>query len=145
MTPFEEIEMDIEYGHDLTNVDWPALKSTLAADHFDNGRTPDQLARSFANSHSAVLAYAGPRIIGTARVLSDGVCNAYVVDVWTLTEYRRRGIAREILRRLLAPLRGQHVYLFTDDNVPFYKACGFRERPTGLELVVGEWLKGDEA
>jgi ribosomal protein S18 acetylase RimI-like enzyme len=90
-----------------------------------------------------VIAYAGGRIVGTARVLSDGVCNAYVVDVWTLSQFRRRGIAREMMKRLVEPLRGQHVYLFTDDYVKFYEAIGFRERATGLELVVGEWLKHD--
>ena len=31
------------YKTDLKNVDWQAMKSTLVADHFDNGRTPEQL------------------------------------------------------------------------------------------------------
>ena len=43
---------------------------------------------------------------------------------------------------LLESVRGQHVYLFTDDGVEFYRKLGFAIRPTGLELVVGDWLKG---
>lgn len=118
------------------------MKASLAADDFDNGRTPEQLRESFANSQRAVVAYDGGRIVGTARVLSDGVCNAYVVDVWTLSAYRGRGVARRMMGRLEEGLRGQHVYLFSDDAVELYKKLGYREQPTGLSKVVGEWLRG---
>jgi len=106
---------EVKYKTALENVDWQEMKSTLAAEHFDNGRTPKQLRESFKSSYATVIAYTNERIIGTARVLSDGVCNAYIVDVWTLTTYRRRGIARTMMKMLLAQLEGQHVYLFTDE------------------------------
>lgn len=134
--------MDIEYRFDLTGVDWHALKQTLAADDFDNGRSVEQYRRSFENSHSICIAYAaGGRIVGNARVLSDGVCNAYLVDVWTHSDFRRRGIARHMVEALLERLPGQHVYLQSDeDTVTFYTQIGFRERPTGFEKVIGRWL-----
>jgi ribosomal protein S18 acetylase RimI-like enzyme len=81
----------------------------LAADEFDNGRTPEQLERSFRNSASVCFAYSCNRIVGKGRVLSDGVCNAYLVDLWTLSEFRGQGIAREIVSRLTEGLKGQHV------------------------------------
>ena len=133
---------EVQYKTTLENVDWQEMKSTLAADHFDNGRTPEQLQESFENSHAAVIAYADERIIGTVRALSDGVCNAYVVDVWTLTKYRRRGIASTMMNMLLAQLEGQHVYLFTDENSEFYEQLGFKPQPIGLGMVVGSWLQG---
>lgn len=132
---------EIKYRTDLIDVDWVQMKTTLSEDNFDNGRTPEQLRISFENSHLAVIAYDNDRIIGTARVLSDGICNAYVVDVWTLSEYRRRGIARKMMETLEARLEGQHVYLFSDDAVEFYERLGFGKQPTGLSKVVGEWLK----
>ena len=135
--------MDIRYELGLGGVDWAGMKSAVAADRFDNGRTPEQLRRSFENSFAACVAYAGDRIVGTARVLSDGVCNAYLVDVWTMTAYRRRGVARAMIELLLGRLPGQHVYCFTDDVPEFYKKLGFVERPTGLERVVGQWLVGE--
>ncbi|MEI1373278.1 hypothetical protein PQG02_20300 [Nostoc sp. UHCC 0926] len=67
------------------------------------------------------LPYAGDQIIGTARGLSDGICNAYVVDVWTFTADRHQGIASTMMRILLDTLQGQHVYLFTDDSIQFTK------------------------
>jgi ribosomal protein S18 acetylase RimI-like enzyme len=133
----------VTYTLDLTDVDWQQLKDTLVEDDFDNGRTPAQLRASFENSYAACLAYADGQVIGTARVLSDGVCNAYVVDVWTLSAYRRQGVARTMMELLFQRLEGQHVYLFTDHAVPFYRSLGFTERPTGMEKVIGTWLVND--
>jgi predicted GNAT family acetyltransferase len=131
---------DIALTEDCEGVDWTRLKGDLAADDFDNGRTPEELERSFRASARVAFAWSGDRIVGTARALSDGVCNAYVVDVWTQSRWRRRGIARAMLDRLTAPLDGQHMYAFTDDRADFYLACGFRPRGTGLERVQGLWL-----
>lgn len=137
------MEPSILYTRTLSSVDWEALTATLQADNFDNGRTPQQLRRSFANSYAVCFAWADGRVIGKARVLADGVCNAYVVDVWTLSAYRRRGIATEIVRQLLQDLQGHHVYLQADEDVvDFYYSLGFQEQPRGLSRLVGRWLEG---
>ncbi len=130
----------ITYKTDLDSVDWDEMKAALLGDDFDNGRTPAQLETSFAQSAHVCLAYADGRLIGTARALSDGVCNGYIVDVWTLSAYRRQGVASAMMRRLLDRMPGQHVYLFSDDSAEFYQKIGFVERPVGLEIVVGRWL-----
>lgn len=132
--------MTITYKRDLKGVDWAELTARLAADDFDNGRTPEQLRLSFANSATVVFARDGDRIIGKARALSDGVCNAYVVDVWTWTPYRKQGIAASMLQLLFHDLPGQHVYLFTDDSPDFYRRVGMKQRGIGFETVVGRWL-----
>lgn len=128
------------YRRDLEGVDWEEMKATLAADDFDNGRSPSQLRSSFVNSHVTCIAFADDRIVGTARALSDGVCNAYVVDVWTLSAFRRRGIASTMMQLLLDRLHGQHVYLFTDSAVGLYQKLGFSEAPVGMAKVIGRWL-----
>jgi ribosomal protein S18 acetylase RimI-like enzyme len=133
----------ITYTTELGGVDWAQMKAAVAADDFDNGRTAEQLRESFEASYAAVVAHDGEKIVGTARAISDGVCNAYVVDVWTLSPYRRRGIARRMLETLEARLTGQHVYLFTDDAADFYRKLGFEEQPTGMSKVVGTWLRKD--
>ena len=130
----------IVYSTSSDDIDWPALKAALAADHFDNGRTAAQMERSFRASFRCVYAFDGERIVGTARALSDGVCNAYIVDMWTQSGYRRRGIGKRMMQVLCEALAGQHVYLFTDDQRSFYVSCGFSPRGTGLERIVGRWL-----
>jgi ribosomal protein S18 acetylase RimI-like enzyme len=132
--------MAIVFSGSIEGINWTALKATLAADRFDNGRTPGQMERSFRNSYCCAIARHGQAVVGTARALSDGVCNAYIVDMWTHSSYRRRGIGRRMLEELCARLMGQHVYLFTDEAHEFYAACGFVARGTGLERVVGKWL-----
>jgi predicted GNAT family acetyltransferase len=135
----------ITYKEDLVGVDWEEIKAKVAIDDFDNGRTPEQLKASFENSFATCIAYEGEQIIGKARALSDQVCNAYIVDVWTYSPYRGRGIASQILNLLMEKLRGQHIYLFTDQHtVDFYKHLGFKEWGIGLGRVVGEWLKTEE-
>ncbi len=41
---------------------------------------------------------------------------------------------------LLNKLKGQHIYLFTDDTPEFYRRIGFTEQPIGMGQVVGKWL-----
>jgi ribosomal protein S18 acetylase RimI-like enzyme len=40
------------------------------------------------------------RIIGMARVISDGYSDAYIQDVVVLNNYRKQGIGPELIRRL---------------------------------------------
>jgi ribosomal protein S18 acetylase RimI-like enzyme len=121
-------------------VDWDVLKSRLVADAFDNGRTADELERSFASSHFVVIAWDDDDVVGTARLLADGVCNAYLVDVWTASEHRRRGIGTEMVDRLLKVVPGHHVGLFTDEHADFYRSLGFEEERVGMSKIVGLWL-----
>jgi hypothetical protein len=131
----------IEYCDSLKGVNWTTLKAALSADNFDNGRTPEQLQRSFENSYAVNIAWLDGDVIGTARVLSDEICNAYLVDVWTLSSLRRKGVAKEMISRLMSRLPGQHVYLQADQDVTeFYRRVGFEEQPSGMSRLVGEWL-----
>jgi len=131
---------EIRYAMTTAGVDWVALKEALQADDFDNGRTPEQYRSSHENSAAVIFALADSRIVGNGRLLSDGVCNAYLVDLWTASSHRRRGIGSELVRRLIATVPGQHVGLFTDDMQAFYASLGFRIRPDFMDLVVGRWL-----
>jgi ribosomal protein S18 acetylase RimI-like enzyme len=132
--------MPVTTDASLEGVDWVRLKADLAADRFDNGRSPDALRLSFSRSQHVALARDGERVVGTARLLSDGVCNAYLVDVWTLSAYRHQGIGSAMVRRLLGEVPGQHVGLQTEDASAFYLSLGFTRQPEFLSAVVGRWL-----
>lgn len=133
--------MALRYSKDIAATDWAQLVADLEADDFHNGRTPEEMQRSYENSALVILALdENERIVGTVRVLSDGVCNAYVVDVWTRTDYRRQGVASHMMTLIEEDLAGQHIYLFTDDSVPFYESLGYRPQGHGLAKVVGNWL-----
>ena len=132
---------EITYKMDNAGVDFENLRQALIDDDFHNGRSAEQYQKSAENSAVVCYVYDSERIIGNGRALSDGVCNAYIVDVWVHSAYRRRGIATEMMQRILNQLQGQHVYLFTDDRVDFYETLGFEKQPFGMSTVVGEWLE----
>jgi ribosomal protein S18 acetylase RimI-like enzyme len=124
----------------LAGIDWAQCKADLRADSFDNGRSPAALRRSFEQSQHVAIARDGERVVGMARLLSDGVCNAYLLDVWTASSHRRQGIASAMVRFLSDQVPGQHIGLQTDDAGMSYATLGFRPQPEFLSLVVGEWL-----
>lgn len=131
---------EVVFSSSLDGVDWVELKEVLAADQFDNGRTPQEYRRSHENSHAVVFGRCDGRFVANGRIISDGVCNAYLVDIWTASSHRRRGVGREVVNRLLATVPGQHVVLFTDDMPAFYASLGFRPQQGGMSQVVGTWL-----
>jgi ribosomal protein S18 acetylase RimI-like enzyme len=124
----------------LSGVDWDQCKQDLVADDFDNGRSAVALCRSFENSQHVAIARDGSRVVGMARMLSDGVGNAFVIDVWTLSTYRRRGIGARMMQLLCDAVPGQHVGLQTDDAQEFYRSLGFRPQPEFWSTVVGRYL-----
>jgi len=127
----------------LAGIDWAQAKADLLADNWDNGRNVNALRRSFEQSQHVAFARDGERVVGMARMLSDGVCNAFVVDVWTMSSYRRQGIASAMMRELLTHVPGQHVGLQTDDAQVLYESLGFEQQPEFWSLVVGTWLDND--
>ena len=135
--------MAVRVDGSLEGIDWDEAKADLAADRWDNGRTAAALRRAFEQSQHVVFARDGDRVVGMARMLSDGVSNAFVVDVWTMSAYRRQGIASRMMRHLLDRVPGQHVGLQTDDMQHFYASLGFEHQPEFWSLVVGEWLDNE--
>jgi ribosomal protein S18 acetylase RimI-like enzyme len=135
--------MAVRVDGSLAGIDWERAKADLAADQWDNGRSAAALRRSFEQSRHVAFARDGDRVVGMARLLSDGVCNAFLVDVWTMSSYRGQGIASTMIRRLLDEVPGQHVGLQTDDAQELYRSLGFEHQPEFWSQVVGTWLDND--
>ena len=135
--------MTVRIDESLAGIDWEQAKADLAADDFDNGRSPEALRASFERSQHVAIARDGDRVVGMARLLSDGVCNAYLLDVWTMSAYRRQGIGTAMVRQLMARAPGQHIGLQTDDAEAFYTSLGYRHQPVFMSAIVGEWLANE--
>ncbi len=135
--------MAVRVEESLDGIDWAQAKADLAADDFDNGRSPQALRASFERSQLVAIAWDGDRAVGMARLLSDGVCNAYLLDVWTMSAYRRQGIGTAMVRQLMSRVPGQHIGLQTEDAEAFYASLGYRRQPVFMSAVVGEWLANE--
>lgn len=90
---------------------------------------PVRLERALANSTHVVSAWDGERLVGLARVISDGEHIVYTQDLLVLRDYRRRGLGRELLRRVLEPFAHVRQAVLVTDNAPetrgFYTSLGF--------------------
>jgi predicted GNAT family acetyltransferase len=137
------VTVAVRIDDSLGDVDWDRARRDLIADEFDNGRSAMALRRSFEGSALVALARDGDHVVGMARLLSDGVCNAYLLDVWTLSSYRRQGIASAMVRSLVERVPGQHVGLQSAEAGAFYASLGFAPQPEFFSTVSGQWLDND--
>jgi GNAT superfamily N-acetyltransferase len=133
-------EDQVVVDSDIGRVNWVRAKADLVADRFDNGRSAVALRSSFEQSQHVAFAWEGDRLVGMARMLSDGVCNAYLLDVWTLSSRRKRGVGSAMVEFLARRVPGQHIGLQTDDAQDFYRTLGFRPQPQFMSRIVGTWL-----
>ncbi len=87
----------------------------------------------------------GGTIVGMARVLSDGVSDAYIQDVVVLKEWRGRGIGRELIGRLVTECRDaglEWIGLVAEPGTrPFYESLGFGALEGYLPMRFG-WKGG---
>ena len=135
--------MTVRIAESLDGIDWSQVKADLTADDFDNGRSPAALRASFAQSQHVAIAWDAYRVVGMARLLSDGVCNAYLLDVWTQSARRRQGVGSQLIRVLASRVPGQHIGLQTSEAESFYAALGFEHQPAFMSVISGEWLDNE--
>src|SRR5690606_29883241 len=81
-------------------------------------------------------AYEQDRLVGFVNIAWDGGAHAFILDTCTDPDFRRRGIATELVKRAadLARHRGAE-WLHVDYEPhlePFYRGCGFRHTDAGL-------------
>ncbi|WP_346731778.1 GNAT family N-acetyltransferase [Brachybacterium kimchii] len=92
---------------------------------------PQTLGRALAGSTRVVTARERGRLMGLARVISDGASIAYLQDILVDPGHRRAGIGRELVREAFAPFAAvrQHVLLTEADpgQRAFYEALGLTE------------------
>lgn len=102
-------------------------------------------ARGLPNTVHGVSLLHGGEVIGMGRIVGDGGCFFFVVDVAVDPAYQRRGLGKRIMGALDAWLRANapdsaHVALFADGEARhLYARYGFTENRVsiGMDYVVG--------
>ena len=124
--------MDVDIRFDYSGVDWTQVYETLkrvGMGHY----TPDLHRKAFEASHTTVFAYSGDRLVGFARALSDGVCQAAVYDVAVVPECQRQGVGARLMTALLSRLDGLNVILYASPGKEdFYRKLGLRKMKTAM-------------
>lgn len=105
-----------------------AVKGLYDSEPWWPERSVDAIARVLAR-YPAVGAWDGPRLVGFARAFTDGSFRAQIEDVLVLDGYRRRGIGRALVGRLLEELEHvDAVTLFCNRRLArYYEHLGFTE------------------
>ena len=110
---------------DCKGIDWAALIQLFELARL-SGRRGDKVRRSFENSDVVCFAFAGARLVGAARALSDFEYHATIYDVAVHPDYQQRGIGTRIMDEVLLALPVWRILLVADSDVqPFYERFGF--------------------
>ena len=127
-------EGGLTFTDDPSAVPVDQLKAMFDDTYWAGGRSLDVIRRVLAGSYLTVAALASgpdgkPRLLGFARVVSDGALFASVHDVVVDGAVRGQGTGRRIMEHLLAhPLvrNVPTVILSTLDRMRFYQSFGFK-------------------
>ncbi len=117
----------IERGADPPLADLLALYDSVGWTAYTEH--PETLSAAIRGSSFVVAAWAGTRLVGLARALSDDATIMYLQDILVDPSHHRRGVGKALAEAALDRFR--HVrqkVLLTDDDPSqksFYEALGF--------------------
>ncbi|EGL17555.1 MULTISPECIES: GNAT family N-acetyltransferase [unclassified Paenibacillus] len=95
-----------------------------------------QLHDTMRGSWYVASAYDGGRLIGTGRVVSDGVMTAFLCGLAVHPDYQKKGIGSELMKRLIQRCitRQLHMELFcSDPKIGYYERFGFEVFASGMK------------
>lgn len=95
----------------------------------------EKLVFAMEKSFYVLYAYEANKLVGTGRVISDGLTNAYLCGLGVLPDYRNRGIGKELCKNVVEYCKNQnlHVQFFCEENlVPYYEKMGFEVFSMGM-------------
>jgi predicted N-acetyltransferase YhbS len=118
----------------ITQIDFSELSSFYLQAGLGD-RPMEMLKNAFSKSYKVLTAYSEGKIVGAGRMLSDGVIYAMIFDVAVLPEFRKQGLGRDIMEKLLDGERDKFVHLTsTFGHEDFYKKLGFKKHKTAFAL-----------
>lgn len=120
---------EIIYKDGYEAMDFERVTEMLSKAYWCLGIGIDEIRKCAGNSALVVGAFDGAgRQVGYARVISDKVRFAYILDVYVDEGYRKQGIGQGMMRHMLGHPALAEVYqwlLITRDAHEVYKKVGF--------------------
>ncbi|MFA6583782.1 MAG: GNAT family N-acetyltransferase [Elusimicrobiaceae bacterium] len=109
---------------------------------WDQNDPADLYERMVSGSTCFVIALHNKNIVGMARAIGDGANDAYIQDVFVLPEFRHRGLASNMVKRILSDLKKRGITwiaLFASGGSgPLYSANGFSEMQKVIPMIYGD-------
>ena len=109
-------------------VDVEQLQNLFEQTDWATGRTTGDIQKMLNNTSCCLTVWRTEKLIGFARVLTDGVYRGLLDDVVVDSEFRGRDVGKEMLNRIVERFGYLHELLLgcQDDLVPFYEKFGFK-------------------
>jgi len=86
----------------------------------------DAVTRMYERSQLVISAWQGDRLVGLARVLTDGVLYALLVDLAVEPDVQGIGIGKRLIEEVMARTKGTELLLRDSDiSAGFYERLGF--------------------
>ncbi len=104
------------------------------------------LQTAMEKSFYVIYVYAGNKLIGTGRVISDGIINAYICGIGVDKDYRSRRIGSEILNRLVKKCKASklHIQLICEEHlISYYESKGFSTFAVAMKKTKNTDKKND--
>jgi len=100
--------------------------------------TKEQLLFAMNGSWYVVYVYMNKQLIGTGRVVSDGVINGYICGIGVDLRYRNQGIGARILNMLVEMCQEKqlHIQLLCEENLKsYYEQKAFKKFAIGMKYM----------
>ena len=97
--------------------------------------TAHQVHKALENSYYTVSAYYEGKLVGTGRIVSDGVINAFICGLGISPEYQGNGIGTHLFKQLVkhGERNSLHIQFFCEDELlPYYEKLGFKKFANGM-------------
>jgi len=137
----------ISYTTDIKKVDWDQAATVFErAPLGKKRRDPERLRKAFEASQAVIFMFDSEKLIGLARALCDGQYQAAIYDVVLLPEYQRKGIGKEMIKRLREQLPVGNIILYAvPGRESFYARLGFKKMRTAMAVLNLSQMAGQES
>ncbi len=121
----------ILFSSDISKINWEEAAEIFRLAPLGT-RAPEKLKSAFENSFSRIFVYDEKKLIGLGRAVCDGEYQAAIFDIVLLPQYQKRGIGKNIIKKLESTLPVDNIILYAVPGKDgFYKKCGYRKMLTG--------------
>ena len=128
---------NISISDDKSKLDINLIHNFLTNSYWAKGRTIDEVKTSIENSDCYGL-YIDDYQVGFARIITDFVVFAYLLDVFIIPEFQGRGFSKLLLTKIFEDKKFKNVkkwMLSTADAHSLYEKLGFKKISTSNKLM----------
>ncbi|MFC6346801.1 GNAT family N-acetyltransferase [Vagococcus carniphilus] len=103
------------------------------------GLTRDELNQMVAGSWYSIFVYKEANLIGTGRIISDGIITGLICGVGVLPLYQGQGVGKKIIEKLVNECEKNRIFpqLMCDKSlISFYESIGFKEFTVGMNYSI---------